>query len=535
MAAPLSNAGHPFGSARFAEPKEAARAGLFTRNANALLVGFFAGRPLWYDGMAGAVCIAGARAGKLSTLLGYNLCCGIHPATMVILDIKGGELAAVSRWQVPDRKFCIYWNPLDLHGLKGSRINPVDYIHAGSRTLVSDVKVFAENMIPPSGSPQGRYFEGRAREFLEAAALTLVRLNGVLTLPDLYRVINLMVTGGERWLDFAFEMSESGFDIAERIEEEISEARNDTSGGFKGVLGELTGALSCLSDPVLRESVSPPYDFSLAQLCESGQTYNLYLMPDGNLIEAWAAVIKSFFVGAQVYKSRAPSAPRQTWILDECGQLGSFPLVVKLFTRDAGTGIRPWAFFQSARQMKALHPEGESLILSSAGLQSWFGIRDEPTAATLSRMIGNETLGYIDRHRRAEALHARQQAVQSLLRGGDPFKAGMEMAHHGQVAALPVLTQRPLRTADELLGMQDHEQVIFTDGLSHPLWAARHAYYDQPSMAGRYHPNPHHPPLDRVRVRTAHGYAWRPVIVERVDSRFAHYPQHADGTWSRIG
>lgn len=535
MTGPLSNAGKPFGSARFAGPEEAARAGLFTRQPHSLLVGFFAGRPLWYSGMAGAVCIAGARTGKLSTLLGYNLCWGIHTPTMLVLDIKHGELAAVSRWQVPDGKFCIYWNPSALHGLRASRINPVDYVHIKSRTLVSDVKVFAENVIPPSGSPQGRYFEGRAREFLEAAALTLVRLNGVMTLPDLYRVINLMVAGGDAWLNFAFEMSESGFDIAERIEEEIAEARNDSSGGFKGVLGELTGAFSCLSDPVLRDSVSPPFDFSLSQLCESDQTYQLYLMPDSAFVEAWAAVIKAFFVGAQIYKSRAPSAPRQTWVLDECGQLGGFPLVVKLFTRDAGTGIRPWAFFQNTKQMKALHPEGESLILSSAGLQSWFGIRDEPTAATLSRMIGHETLAYVDEHRREAARHAQRKAAQAIFCGGNPVGAALELAHHARMASLPVIKGRPLRTPDELLGMPHDRQVIYTDGLSHPLWAERHAYYDQPSMAGRYHPNPHHPPLDRVRVRTARGTAWRPVIVEPVPRRFAHFPQYASGLWSRIG
>ena len=40
-------------------------------------------------------------------------------------------------------------------------------------------------------------------------------------------------------------------DIAERVEEEIAAARQDSSGGFKGVLGEITRAFACLSDPVL--------------------------------------------------------------------------------------------------------------------------------------------------------------------------------------------------------------------------------------------------------------------------------------------
>ncbi len=535
MAAPFSNANDPFGSARFAEPDEIARAGLFTRQPFALMVGFAGRYPLWYSGMGGLLCVAGPRSGKLRDLIAYNICQGIHPETMLILDIKGGELAAISRNQTGDGKFNIYWNPLALHGLRRSRINPVDYLRRDSPTLVSDTKVFCENAIIVSGSGQALYFEGRARELLEAIVLTLVHVNGVLTLPDLYRVLNLLVMGGDSWLDFAFEMTECGFPVAERVEEEIAESRKDSSGGFKGILGELTRAVACLSDPVLLESVSPPYDFSLSQLTESDQAYNLYLMPPAEFVESWALVIKSIFVGAQIYKPRSPSAPRQTWMLDECGQLGAFPLVVKAFTKDAGAGIRPWAFFQSVKQMTALGPHADDIILSSAALQNWFGVRDEGTATLLSRMLGNETLRHADEQRQEAARQARMQAVQSILQGGDPFKAGIEMAYHARMGRVPNLTSRLLRTSDEILGLPDDRQIIFADGLSHAIWADRRAYYDQPAMAGRYHPNPHHPPQTHVRVMTRRGPVWRPVVTAPVPRALAHYPQYADGTWSYIG
>jgi type IV secretion system protein VirD4 len=115
---------------------------------------------------------------------------------MVILDMKG-ELAAISRDQTPDKKYCIYWNPMGLHGLARHRINPVDYLRADSPSLVSDAKVFCENMIASSGSAQAAYFEGRAREFLEGIVLTLVRIKGAVTLPDLYQILNLIPGGGE--------------------------------------------------------------------------------------------------------------------------------------------------------------------------------------------------------------------------------------------------------------------------------------------------------------------------------------------------
>ncbi|MFC3229150.1 type IV secretory system conjugative DNA transfer family protein [Marinibaculum pumilum] len=534
MSGSISNEDRPFGSARFAGPEEAARAGMFRQQRGSLLVGFLGPRPLWYSDMGGLLLIAGARSGKLRDILAYNVCPGTCLHSMLILDMKG-ELAAISLNQTSDRKFCGYWSPIPLHGIRGNRINPLDYIRIDSPTLVSDVKVFAENMIPASGSPQSLYFEGRAREFLEGIVLALVRLKSVLTFPELYRVINLLVAGGNEWLDFAFEMAESGFPLARRVEEEIAAARKDSSGGFRGILGELTKAFACLSDPSLMASVSPPFDFSLSQLCESDRAWQIYLMPPAEFIDAWAPVIKAIFVAGMIYKSRAPAAPQQTWILDECAQLGAFPLAVKLFTYGAGIGIRPWAVFQSADQMKALGPDAKTIVSSSAGLQSYFGVRDLETASTLSKMLGSETLGYVDAHRRAEARYAQQRAARRLFGGGNPFRIAQEVAHHARMASLPVLTHRALRNPDELLGMPGDRQIIFADGLEHPLYAERRAYFDQPFMAGRYHPSPFHPPADKVRVRTRGGYAWRRVIVEPVPRRFAHYPQYVGGTWSRIG
>lgn len=534
MASPYENEWNRFGSAGFADEDEIAKAGMFTQRPDSMFVGFMGKRPLWYHGAGGMVMIAGARGGKLRDILGYNVCSGIAAKeTLVVLDPKG-ELAAISQDQTPDEKFCIYWNPLGLHGLPAHRINPVGHIRAESRTLVSDVKVYVENAIPLSGSATGQYFERRAQELAEGIILTLVRVKGVLLLPDLYEVINLIPGNGEDWKDFAFEMSESGFPISRRIEEEIATARQTESGGFQGILGELFKAFACLSDPVLLASVSPPFDFDLAKLCEGDRRYQFYIMPPAEFIEPWSPVIKALFVGVMTYKSRAPSAPRQTWILDECALLGGFPVVVKMFTYGAGIGIRPWAVFQSAQQMNALGRDAQDIIMSSAAFQNWFAVRDLRTAQNLSQMLGAQSLRYDDDLRQAGARHAKKRALQAALTGGDPFNAGLEYAYQRGEAERRSAQHRLLRTPDELLGMEADKQVVFVDGLSHPLYADRRPYYDERFMAGRFHPNPYHPPCDRVRVRTLWGQAWRPVIREAVPARFADYPQYAGGMWSRV-
>jgi type IV secretion system protein VirD4 len=507
---------------------------MFTQQPHSLLTGFMGTRPIWDSGDGGLLLVAGARGGKLRDILAYNLCAGIHTPSMLVLDLKG-ELAAISQNQTADGKRCIYWNAGALHDLPQHRINPVDYIRMDSPSLVSDVKVLCHNLIPPSGNRQSDYFEGRAREFLEGIILTLVRLNGTLTLGQLYRVVNLIPGQGEAWLDFAFDMNQSGFEISKRIEEEIAAAQGTHSGsGYPGILGEIFKALSCLSDPVLLASVSPPFDFSLADLCEGERPVQLYLMPPAEFIRPWAPVIKAIFVAGMIYKARKPHAPRQTWILDECAQLGGFPLLTQLFTYGAGIGIRPWAVFQSVFQMDQIGPQAGNIIASSAQVRSFFAVRDIETATAVSRMLGAQTLEYDDEMLQARARHAKHQAAQALLGGEDFLMAGLNMAHHQREAEHRSKQERMLRRPDEVLRLEDGKQFIFADGLPFPVYADRRPYYEQAFMAGRYHPNPYHPPADRVRVKTRWGHAWRRVITEPVPQRFAEYPQYRSGVWSRI-
>jgi type IV secretion system protein VirD4 len=525
-----------FGSARFAEAGDIAAIGMFEQRPHSVLLGFHGGKPLYYSAKGGLVLIAGARGGKLRDVLGYNVCSGICQSTMLILDPKG-ELAMISQNPTPDRKHCIYWNPCGLHegALPQHRLNPVDYIRMDNPTLVSDVKVFCENVAPLSGSANGEYFELRAREIIEAIALTLTERGGVLTLPDLYRTLNLIPAGGEAWLHFAFDMNRSRFPLAVRVEAEIAKAHSDSRGSLKDIMGEVLKSFACLSDPVLMASVSPPYDFSLAQLCASDQAYQFYMMPAPEYLGAWSSIIKTIFVGAMIYKSRAPQAPQQTWVIDECAALGKFPLITQLYSYGAGMGIRPWTVYQSTYQMRVLGPDAENIILSSAALKSYFAVRDIQTATAVCRMIGSETLLYRDERLQAQAQLAKHKAMQSFMMGdGDLFQKGVEYAHYKQAADMPSLKERALRTPDEVLNMPSDKQFIFTDGLPGPIYADRKPYYEQAFMAGRFHPNPFYPPLDRVRIKTRFGHAWKRVVTAPVPPEYANYPQYRNHPYSYV-
>ncbi|MEO1046389.1 MAG: type IV secretory system conjugative DNA transfer family protein [Pseudomonadota bacterium] len=496
------------------------------------MVGFAGNRPIYWNGAGGALLIAGARSGKLRDVLGYNICAGTYAHSMLVLDMKG-ELAAISQDQTKAGKHCLYWNPAGLHGLPQHRINPVDYIRKDSPTLVSDVKVFCQNFFPKSGGDNSEYFDSRAQAFGEAVILTITYLDEVLTLPRLYEVLNLIPGNSEEWMNFAYDMHQCGFPIAKAVEEEIAASRDSSSNGFQGILGTIMKGIASLSDPALMVSVSPPFTASMADMCGSKPTH-VNLMPPAEFIESWSPVIKALFVAGMIYKSRAPQAKPQTWIIDECAQLGAFPLVTRMFTYGAGIGIRPWAIYQSLDQLKATGPEAQNIIPASAACQSWFGVRDYPTAKRLSDMLGSETLEYNESLSQRRANLSYQQSIDALLTGGDPIEASLHLAHYDQASRHRSKQQRLLRSPDEILNMPEGKQFIFADGLDHPAYADRKPYYEQRFMAGRYHPNPYYPPLDRVRVKALIGHKWLRVRKSPVPSRYAGYPQYAGGQWSFV-
>jgi type IV secretion system protein VirD4 len=507
------------------------RAGGFTQTQGALFTGFFEGRPIWYDGAGGCILVAGARGGKLRDWLAYNVCAGICRHTQVILDPKC-ELAPISQNQIADEKFNLYWNPAHLNAMPTHSINPLEHLTPGNPLLESDIQRFAENTIVQSGATNGIYFEQRARQFLFALCRTAVDVHGPLTLPLVRSVVSGLISESAEWFEFAGHMRRSDNKDVRAAEAEIFAARENPSNNFQGILGELSNAFACLSDPVLLRSVSPPFSAKLSDITKGQRAYNLYLTPPAEFLGQWSMVIKAILLALRTFKSRAPSAPRQTWLLDECALLGKFPLLTEAFTVGAGIGIRPVAIFQSVQQMRAVGQNAEHIIPSSAALQVHFAVRDIASAQAMSHQLGSQTLEYDDTHRQAQARHAGRRALQALIGGGDFLQSALEYKHQRRISRMRSKQHRHLRTPDEILHTPPGKMYVQMDGVPKPIYADRFPYYTQPMMAGRYLPNPYHPPSDRVQIATQNGIEWRRAITEPVPAQLAHYPQYTSGMWS---
>jgi type IV secretion system protein VirD4 len=120
------------------------------------------------------------------------------------------------------------------------------------------------------------------------------------------------------------------------------------------------------------------------------------------------------------------------------------------------------------------------------------------------------------------------------MEGADPFMTGLGMRQQAYEEQHRTKQRRMLQTPDEVMNAKPGSQFIFADSVGKPILASRAPYYEQVFMAGRYHPNPYHPPANKVRVKTKLGHTMRNVKHKRVPKRYADYPQYAHGMWSCV-
>ena len=245
--------------------------------------------------------------------------------------------------------------------------------------------------------------------------------------------------------------------------------------------------------------------------------------------------IRCFFTAVMLHKARQTSAGRITFIIDEAAQLGRFEGLTRLFSYGRGLGIRTWAVFQDVGQITARYGAGVlQTFIGSSACRQFIGVRDYDTAHMMSEMLGSETLSYDDPLLQTRARHAKADALLRFL-NGDPLSAVWDYRRFQFEATHRPKQARKLMAPDEVLAMEEDRQIIFLSGINvAPIFAHKRPYYASASLAGRYLPNPYHPPCDSVDVQTKYGSERRRVITEPIPPWASMLPQYASGCWSYV-
>lgn len=485
--------------------------------------------------MSALLLCGGARSFKGSFITPW-LVDGYYTDHVINMDWKG-QNGSISALQVLQNRRVINYNP------RGNthRINPFSDIHRHSPTLVPDSKLKSQSIIPLNGSANAEYFQGNAQRYTEAVIVELARLYDEVTLPLLADHMGLLGSAHEQWLSFEYEMLHSSHPASRQVAIELQEIRNSNNpnaGGFQGIKGEIDKAFACMSDPQLRASLSPPFDFCFSELVKPGApAYVVNIMERMEFAKTSGLVIRMLFTSCMMYKRRHLDARRQVWCLDEIGNIGHWALAVELATFGAGYGIKPVYVSQSYQQLDNLAPHASSIIANSCGTEINIGVRSNQEADRIAKKCGTETLELPDviTNERVR-LENEKTAQQAILGQIDPFEAGVQIAQNERLLKHKKKIARQLRTPDEVRNTHEHTAYVFMPGvLSGALETRFLPYWMRHDLAGKYLGDPYHSPKGKVQISGTWGQKLLPVITETAPTEIADWPQYREtGQWSYV-
>lgn len=519
-----------FGSARFANETEIRKAGLLS--GKGLPVGFLGKQPLHLDSDGPAILIAGSGSGKLRDELSYVVI--NSPGERKVIQDPKGEIYAISHHVFAERGEYLYsFNPYRLHGFPNHGFNPLSILDPQSVTFHSDCQLLFKNMIPQKSKGDGIFFENRAREWVGAIAKSDLYRNGKTSLPSIHRLINSIEGDQVRWLGHLEYMVNCHDESVRRIGAEMLAKQQDSPKEFGSVMGEVYNNFGWLDEPAISNSLENP-DFCLSALCDEARVCHLSFLIPAEYLKSLSCLMRTTLTALLLHKSRKPMSARINLILDEAAQLGTFPELETMMTYGRGIGIRPKVVFQDIGQIKKLYGNNAlQTFIGSSVERKFFGVRDYETALYVSNSLGKETLSYDDISKQQAAQRHKMQAANELLSGDDPFAAALKLKHFSQEETLRTKMVRHLRSPDEILNMHEDQMLLFIAGMNlRPILANKYPYFKQRSMAGRFLPNPYHPPLDHVLMKRRFGYKKQKVITEPVPAEFRDFPQYQSGFWT---
>ena len=145
-----------------------------------IILGKFAGRFLGHLDDRPLVTIAGARAGKTSTVLEPNLY--LYPGSMLVLDPKG-ELAKTAHLRRALGHDVYILDPFGQSGEASACFNALAELDADSVTIIDDVASVTQALIVDDGDAKSRHWNDSARALLTGVCLL------ALTLPESERTL----------------------------------------------------------------------------------------------------------------------------------------------------------------------------------------------------------------------------------------------------------------------------------------------------------------------------------------------------------
>lgn len=393
------------------------------------------------------VTIAGARAGKSSTILEPNLY--HYPGSMLVLDPKG-ELArntANFRRQIGHRVHVL--DPFGQSGQSVSCFNFLDALDVDDPELIDDIAQIAGALAPSEGDSKNRHFTDNARTLLTSLILLTMTMERdernlvtvrellCLTYGPLVRAVRLAEASHEQkkrfydgnslaikaLLNRMISIGDKFSGIVAGIGKRFKQTPEEELGSIFSTAAVHTDFLDSVSmREILRRS-----DFRLEDL-RGDEPLTIYLcLPVGRL-ERQSRWLRMFVqLTCTVLEKLGPASRDRTPILfmmEEFGVLGYMEIMERTAAYFPGFSVKLWVVLQDITQLQRHFKASWETFLGNAGVVQLFANGDEATLKYASSRLQNLIEPF-----ELRTAFSRERFSQLLLMEGRPPAAILRLEH----------------------------------------------------------------------------------------------------------
>ena len=415
-----------------------------------IILGKLGGQNLGYIDDRPQITIAGARAGKTSTVLEPNIY--LYPGSMLILDPKG-ELARTAHLRRALGHDVYVLDPFGQSGQPSASYNVLGELDPDpdNMTIVDDVAAITEATVVEDGDPKARHFEESARTLLKGIILltltlpeserTLVTARELLSLtyPPLLRAAKVLhpprsgkrdeeyyTANGHALETLLAAMAKSGSRFG-GILAAVGNRFLETPPNERGSIFSTASVQTDFLDSLPLRAISKRSDFKLSAL-RGDRPVTIYLcLPVGRMKShfRWLRLVVQM---ACTVLEQMGAYPRDRtpilFMMEEFATLGHMEIMERAAAYFPGFGVKLWAVLQDTTQLQRYYHNSWETFLGNAGLIQCFATGDQTTLNYLSGRLQNLIAPF-----ELRSAFSRRRFSQLLMFEGEPPAAAMRLEH----------------------------------------------------------------------------------------------------------
>lgn len=436
-----------------------------------IMLGKVARTPLGHRDDRPIVTMAGARAGKTSTVLEPNLY--LYPGSMIVLDPKG-ELAkrtAMVRALHGHRVHVL--DPFGQSGVQSAHFNVLDELDPESSSLVDDVATITQAIIVDEGDTKNKHWNDSARTLLLGIilfALTLPKAERHLV--SVRQLLNLThkglvdavraVADTKPDKDFYLEnkaalesllltMATAG-DKCDGVLASVGKRFLSTPPNERGSIFSTAAAQTDFLDSLPLRRISERSQFCLSDLAGDEPTTIYLCLPVGRMESHYRwlrMIVQQACTTLEKLGTYPRDKPRILFMMEEFPVLGHMKIMENAAAYFPGFGVALWCVIQNITQLKRNYAQSWETFLGNAGVVQTFSNSDQATLEYLATRLENLIKPF-----ELRTTFSREMNSQMLMFEGEhPLAASrlthaeveyirmcaMERAHHQPSSQTPLL------------------------------------------------------------------------------------------------